>query len=92
MLKTNPQSYIIKDLNEETIIGSYYEKELFSSKPKRSYYPEPDSCIRDKVNTLLELSNYYTKEEIEHGPDVATFNLADKKDFVALKAEIDKAD
>ena len=64
---------------------------MLSSKPKRSYYPEPDSCIRDKVNTVLELSNYYTKEEIEHGPDVGTSNLLDKKDFVALKAEIDKA-
>ena len=55
-----------------------------------SYYPEPD-YIRDKVNIVLELSNYSTKEEIEHGPDVGTSNLADKKYFVALKAKIDKA-
>ena len=56
-----------------------------------SYYPEPDSYIRDKVNIGIELSNYSTKEGIEHGPGVGTSNLADKKDFVALKAEFDKA-
>ena len=56
-----------------------------------SYYPELDGYIRDKVNIVLELSNYSTKEEIEHCPGVGTSNLVDKKDFVALKAEIDKA-
>ena len=27
-----------------------------------SYYPEPDSYIRDKVKVVLELSNYATKK------------------------------
>ena len=27
-----------------------------------SYYPEPDSHIRDKVNLVLDLSNYSTKK------------------------------
>ena len=31
-LKTNPLTYKIKDLNRETIRGSFYEKELFLSK------------------------------------------------------------
>ena len=26
-----------------------------------SYYPEPDSHIRDKVKAVLDLSNYATK-------------------------------
>ena len=26
-----------------------------------SYYPEPDSHIRDKVKVVLDLSNYATK-------------------------------
>ena len=26
------------------------------------YYPEPDSCIRDKVKVVPELSNYATKK------------------------------
>ena len=29
VLKTNPWTYKIKDLPGETIIGSFYEKELF---------------------------------------------------------------
>ena len=31
VLKTNHWTYKVKDLNEENIIGSFYEKELFSS-------------------------------------------------------------
>ena len=27
-----------------------------------SYFPEPDSHIRDKVNVVLELPNYATKK------------------------------
>ena len=46
-----------------------------------SYYPEPNSHIRDKVKAVLELSNY-----------VDTSNLAAKRDFIALKAEVDKLD
>ena len=29
-----------------------------------SYYPEPDSHIRDKVKVVLELSNYATRKQI----------------------------
>ena len=32
VLKTNPWTYKIKDLNGETIIGDFYEKELLLSK------------------------------------------------------------
>ena len=31
-----------------------------------SYYPEPDSHIRDKLKIVLDLSNYATKNELEH--------------------------
>ena len=57
-----------------------------------SYYPEPDSCIRDKVKVVLYLSNYDTKKEVEHATGVDTSDLADKKDFLTLKAEGDKLD
>ena len=40
-----------------------------------SYYPKPDSHIRDKVKVAFDLLNY-----------------ASKKDFIALKAEVDKLD
>ena len=50
------------DLHEEKIIGNSYEKELFLSKLWMSYYPEPDSHIRDKVKVALDFSNYATKK------------------------------
>ena len=31
VLKTNPGTYKIKDLNEEKLTGSFYQKELLSS-------------------------------------------------------------
>ena len=34
-----------------------------------SYYPEPDSHIRDKVKVVLDLSNYATKKELKHATD-----------------------
>ena len=55
-----------------------------------SYYPETGCHIRDKVKVLLDLSNYATKKELEHGSGVDTSNLAAKSDFIALKADIDK--
>ena len=57
-----------------------------------SYYPEPDSHIRDKVKVVLDLSNYGTKKELEHAAGIDRFNLAAKKDFIALRAEFDKPD
>ena len=47
------------------------------------YYPEPDSHIRDKVERVLDLSNYATKKALD---------LAAKKNFIALKAEVHKLD
>ena len=34
-----------------------------------SYYPETDHHIRDKVNVVLDLSNYTTKKELEHATE-----------------------
>ena len=44
-----------------------------------SYYPEPDSHIKDKVKVALDLSNYATKKELEHATGVDTSNLAAKR-------------
>ena len=46
-----------------------------------SYYPEPDSHIRDKVKVVLDLSNYATEKKIEHARGIDTSNLAFKNDF-----------
>ena len=55
-----------------------------------SYYPEPDSHIRNKIKIELDLSNYTTKKELEHATGIDTSDLAAKKDFMALKAEVGK--
>ena len=57
-----------------------------------SYYSEPDSHIRDKIKVVLDLSNYESMEELDHATGVDTSDLASKKDFIALKAEVDKLD
>ena len=55
-----------------------------------SYYPEPGSHVIDKVKVVLDLTNYATKKELEHASGVDTSDLDAKKDFIALKAEVDK--
>ena len=57
-----------------------------------SYYPEPDSYIRDKVKVVFDFSNYATKKGVDTRTEVDTCDLAAKKDFIALKAEVDKLD
>ena len=38
------------------------------------------------------MSNYSIKKELDHATDVDTSYLAAKKDFIALKVEVDKLD
>ena len=44
-----------------------------------SYYPEPDSYYRDKVQVVLHLSNYATRKKLDHTIGVDTSDLAAKK-------------
>ena len=53
-------------------------------------YPKPDSHIRDKVKVALDLSNYATTKELEHAIGIDTSDLMTKKNFIPLKAEVDK--
>ena len=89
MLKTNTSTYKIKDLIQEEIIGSFYEKELLWSKLQMSYHLNPDRHIRDKVKVVLDLSHYATKKGLDHATGVDTSDLVVKKDFIALKADVD---
>ena len=50
-----------------------------------SYYPEPDSHIRDKVKVVLELS---TKKELNNAATADTSNLAAERDFIVWKAQV----
>ena len=52
-----------------------------------SYYPEQDRHIRKKVKILLDLDH---EIELDHATGIDTSDLAAKKDFIALKAEVNK--
>ena len=54
------------------------------------FYPEPEIRIRDKVKLVLDLRNNATKKGLDHATGVDTTDLPAKKDFIALKAEVDK--
>ena len=57
-----------------------------------SYYLERDNHIRDKVKVVLGLPDYATKKELDHATGIDTPDLASKKDFISLKAEVEKLD
>ena len=57
-----------------------------------SYYPEPVIHITCKVKVVLDLSNYALKKELDYATGVDTSDLAGKKNFIALKAEVGKLD
>ena len=57
-----------------------------------SFYPEPDSHVRDKVKVVLDFSKYATKKALEHATGVDKSKLAAKSDFITLKAEVNKLD
>ena len=57
-----------------------------------SYSPETDSHIRDEVKIVLDWSNYATTKELDHPTGIDMSDLATKKDFIALKTEVDKLD
>ena len=68
------------------------KKNFLLSRLQMRYYTEPDSHIRDKVKAGLDLSNYATKKELDHATGVDISDLDAKKDFVVLKAEVEKLD
>ena len=57
-----------------------------------SFYLEPDSHIRDKVKVVIDFYKFATKKELDHATGVDISDLAAKKDFIALKLEVDKLD
>ena len=57
-----------------------------------NYYPEPGSHTIDKVKVVLDWSNYVPKKNKIMLPGFDTSDLIVKKDFIALKAQVDKLD
>ena len=48
--------------------------------------------ITDKVKVILDLSNYATKKELDNAIEFDASSLGAKRDFVTLKAQVDKLD
>ena len=48
--------------------------------------------ITDKVKVILDLSNYATKKELDNAIEFDASSLGAKRDFVNLKAQVDKLD
>ena len=92
VLETNPCTCKNKDLKTENVTECSYEKGVLLSKLYMSYLQEPDSYIGDKVKVVINLSNYATMKESNNVTGVDTSDLSAKKDFIALKAEVDKLD
>ena len=55
-----------------------------------SYYPEPENHIRDKVKLVLAFSNHATEKELSNATGIDTSNLCAKRNFLALKGEVQK--
>ena len=59
-----------------------------------SCHPEPNSHIRNSsirlVKVVLDWTNYATKKELKDATGFHTCNVAAKRDFIALKADVDK--
>ena len=47
-----------------------------------SYYPDPNSHIREKARVMLKLANYANLKELEHNTSIDTSDLAFKKNFL----------
>ena len=90
VLKTNPWTYQIKDLNGEKTMKFLCKRIVVEY--IMNYYPEPESHIPDKVKVVLHLSNYATQKELDHATGVDTSDLAAKKDLIGLKTEVDQLD
>ena len=57
-----------------------------------SYYLEPNSYIRDKLKVVSDMSNYVNRKRIRTWYRHDACDLAARKDFIPLTAEVDKLD
>ena len=91
---TVPYTYNHKDLNDEEIIGSFYDKELQKTKLQykmSTYYP-PYKSSSNNIEVELYLTNYATKTDLKIIAHTDVSSFASKTNLSALKTEVDKID
>ena len=81
---TVPHTYNIKDLNDEEIIGSFYDRELQKSILILN--------ININIKVKLDLTDYATKTDLKNITRVDVSSFASKTNLAALKTEVDKID
>ena len=89
---TVPHTYNFKDLNDEEIIGSFYDRELQRVYYKMSTYYPPYKSSSSNVKVELDLTNYATKTDLKDITHVDTSSYELKTNLSALKSEVDKID
>ena len=57
-----------------------------------SYFPEPHTHSKNKIEIELDLSNYATKSDLKNATCVDTSDFAKKADFTSLKSNADEVD
>ena len=57
-----------------------------------SYFPEPHTHSKNKIEVELDLSNYAIKSELKNTTGADTSDFAKKTDLASLKSNIDKLD
>ena len=57
-----------------------------------SYFPEPYTRNKNKIEVELDLSNYATKSDLKNAAGVVTLKFANKANLASLKSKIHKLD
>ena len=68
-----PYAYNLKDLNDEEIIGSFYDKELQKSILHILHYYPPYKSSSNNVKVELDLTNYAAKTDLKNITHVDVF-------------------
>ena len=55
-----------------------------------SYFPEPHTHSKNKLDVELDLPNYATKSDFKNATGADTSDFAKKVDLASLKSDIDK--
>ena len=82
-----PYTYNLKDLNDEEIIGSFYDQELKKLNYKMSAYYPPYRSSSNNVKVELDLTNYATKTDLKNITHADVSSFASKTNLAALKTE-----
>ena len=94
---TVPYTYNLKDLNDEEIICSFYDRELQKTKlscnyKMSSHYYSPYKSSSNNIKVELDLTNYATKTDLKNITHTDVSSFASKTNLAALKTEVDKID